>query len=210
MLVPESKGSFGRNVEELNTQNKPDSTTPGISRSGAFRFFVDLVETAILSIVLFIGINLISARIRVDGTSMEPNLHTGEFVLVNRLAYRLGQPRLGDVIVFYFPRDPGQEYIKRVIGLPGDKIEVKDEQVFVNGTMIQEPYIAAPPNYTGSWSVPAKSLFVLGDNRNNSSDSHAWGAVPMDYVIGKAVFVYWPPTQMGIILHTANAASPGY
>ena len=177
--------------------------------SGAFRFLVDILETLILSILLFVGINAISARIRVDGSSMEPTLHTGEFVIVNRLAYTLGSPELGDVVVFHFPRDPEQEYIKRVIGLPGDQVKVMDGDVYVNGLALDEAYIAASPRYQGDWDIPVETLFVLGDNRNNSSDSHNWGTVPMENVVGKAIFVYWPPTEWGVIKipEAASAAS---
>jgi signal peptidase I len=141
----------------------------------------------------------VSARIRVDGFSMEPTLHTGEFVIVNKLAYRLGDPTISDVIVFHYPRDPEQEYIKRVIGLPGDHVRIQDGQVYVNDQSIEEPYISTPPAYQSDWVVPEDSLFVLGDNRNNSSDSHTWGPVPMDNVIGKAFFVYWPPDRWGLV-----------
>lgn len=176
--------------------------------SGTFRFLVDVVETLLLAVVLYLGINAISARIRVDGSSMEPTLHTGEFIIVNKLAYKLGAPRLGDVIVFRFPGDPSQEYIKRVIGVPGDQVTVEHGQVYINGSPVSEPYIAAPPMYQSHSEVPPASLFVLGDNRNNSSDSHDWGPVPMGYVIGKALVVYWPPKSWGIVEtpKTANAA----
>lgn len=167
---------------------------------------VDFMETVALAVFIFLGINGISARIRVDGTSMEPNLHTGEYVVVNKFAYRFGQPQLGDVIVFHFPGNPGEEYIKRVIGVPGDLVQVEQGQVYVNGVPILEPYIAALPNYQGSWRVPANSLFVLGDNRNNSSDSHTWGMVPYSYVVGKAVFIYWPLNQWGTLSRTVKAA----
>ena len=177
--------------------------------SGVGRFVADVLETVILSVLLFVGINAISARIRVDGFSMEPTLHSGEFVIVNKLAYKLGQPQHGDVIVFRYPRDPEQEYIKRIIGLPGDHVSVVHGEVYVNDQMIEEPYIAAPPNYSSSWDIPRDAVFVLGDNRNRSSDSHNWGSVPMEHVIGKAVFVYWPPEQWGLVQHfTIASASP--
>ena len=104
-----------------------------------------------------------------------------------------------DVIVFRYPRDPDQEFIKRIIGLPGDRIRINNGEVYVNDERIEEPYIAAAPRYQSEWRVPDRSLFVLGDNRNNSSDSHSWGPVPMDYVIGKALFVYWPPESWGTV-----------
>ncbi len=166
----------------------------------------DFFETIALAVLIFLGINGISARIRVDGTSMEPTLHTGEYVVVNKFSYRFGEPHLGDVIVFHFPGNPGQEYIKRIIGVPGDLVQVEQGHVYVNGAPIHEPYIAAQPNYQGSWTVPANSLFVLGDNRNNSSDSHSWGMVPYSYVVGKAVFIYWPLNQWGTLTQTVKAA----
>ncbi len=187
------------NLNQFHTElitEPPDSRE---RRTGALRFILDIVETLILSVILFAVINAVSARIRVDGASMQPTLETGEFVIVNKLAYMLGSPQVGDVIVFHFPRDPEQEYIKRVIGLPGDKVSVKDGRVSVNGQPLDESYIAAPPAYESTWDVPPESLFVLGDNRNNSSDSHNWGAVPLDYVVGKAEFVYWPPTRWGML-----------
>ncbi len=194
-------------MENFRIETDPEPVTSQ-EHHGVLRFFLDILETVLLSAVLFFAINAISARIRVDGYSMEPTLHNGEFVIVNRLAYKLGSVQRGDVIVFRFPRDPEQEYIKRVIGLPGDQVKVIDGKVYVNGKQINEPYIAAPPNYQNQSEVPADSLFVLGDNRNNSSDSHTWGPVPMNDVIGKALFVYWPLNDWGIIEHPtlANAA----
>jgi signal peptidase I len=111
------------------------------------------------------------------------------------------------VIVFRYPRDPDQEYIKRVIGLPGDRVRIINGQVYVNDELIEEPYIAAPPRYQSEWSVPKDALFVLGDNRNNSSDSHNWGPVPMEYVIGRALFVYWPPESWGTIGNSLAASA---
>ncbi len=143
------------------------------------------------------GINAISARVRVDGSSMEPSFQHGEFVVVNRLAYKIGTYELGDVVVFHYPRDPEQEYIKRIIGLAGDQVQIADGQVSVNGEVLNEPYIAAPPRYTGNWDIPDGYVFVLGDNRNNSSDSHNWGPLQIENVIGKAVFIYWPLTEFG-------------
>jgi signal peptidase I len=195
----------------LNTyqsQLNEEQPQPKEKRSCFLRFLVDILETLVLSIVLFVSINMISARIRVDGASMEPTLVSGEYVIINRLSYRLGSPQRGDIIVFHFPRDPKEEYIKRVIGLPGDEVEVKNGTVYVNGQLFDESYLNVKMDYFGTWRIPADQLFVLGDNRNNSSDSHDWGTVPMDYVVGKAVIVYWPPPAWGLIDHIrlANAA----
>jgi len=193
----------------LETETEGEEPKPG-QQSSFFRFLVDVLETLVLSVLLFLGINAISARIRVDGSSMEPSLHSGEFVIVNRLAYKFGEPEHGDVVVFHFPGDPDQEYIKRIIGLPGDRVRVMEGAVYVNDQAIDEPYIAALPKYQGSWTVPGDGIFVLGDNRNNSSDSHNFGPVPMENLIGEAFFIYWPPTNWGTITspETANAA-PG-
>lgn len=190
------------------TELAPELSQPEAKRSGLLSFLVDVLETLVLSVVLFVSINLVSARIRVDGASMEPTLVSGEYVIVSRLSYRLGNPQRGDIIVFHFPRDPKEEYIKRLIGLPGDVVEVKDGSVYVNGQLLDETYLKVKTNYTGAWNVPEGQLFVLGDNRNNSSDSHDWGTVPMDYVVGKAILVYWPPPSWGLVNHIplANAA----
>ncbi len=196
-------------MEEFQTDHPAQTTENSEQKSGAGRFFIDVIETLVLSVLLFLGINAISARIRVDGFSMEPNLHTGQFVIVNKIAYRFGEPKQGDVIVFRYPFDPEQEYIKRIIGLPGDHILIEDGVVYVNGSRLDEPYVAAAPLYQNSITVPEGSLFVLGDNRNNSSDSHNWGPVAKEYIVGKAMVVYWPPTDWGLIQHASavNAAS---
>lgn len=196
-------------MENFQTQSVPDQAPSKKRRSGTTRLVIDVLETLALSVLLFILINAVSARIRVDGYSMEPTMRSGEFVVVNKLAYKFGDPKLSDVIVFHYPRDPEQEYIKRVIGTPGDQVSINNGMVYVNGELINEPYIAAPPAYQSDWTVPENSLFVLGDNRNNSSDSHSWGTVPMEYLIGKALFVYWPPDRWGTVEHNSTAsASP--
>lgn len=172
---------------------------------------VDLLETLVLSIVLFLVINTLSARVRVDGFSMRPTLEDGEFVLVSRLSYKFGEFARGDIIVFNSPIVEDEDLIKRIIGLPGDVIRVESGVVYVNGTAFKEPYIAAPPLYSGTWQVPDGQLFVLGDNRNDSSDSHAWGTFPKEDVIGKAILVYWPFPDATIISHEkiVIAATPG-
>jgi signal peptidase I len=186
-------------LESFQAEMNPDPADPEQNKPGVMRVLVDIIETLVLSALLFAAINVISARIRVDGQSMLPTLNTGEFVIVNKLAYKVGNPKYGDIIVFHFPRDPEQEYIKRVIGLPGDQIVISQKQVQVNGTVLEEPYITDPPLYEADWTIPDNSLFVLGDNRNNSSDSHNWGPVPMDYVVGKALFIYWPLDKWGFL-----------
>lgn len=208
-LVQEGKRSYNLANEVRVVDEKPVLTPeqPTTTSSGGrlLRFIADILETLVLSVVLFVGINYITARIRVDGSSMEPTLHNGQLILVNRLAYKLGEPERGDVIVFYFPRDPEQEYIKRLIGKPGDTVSIQNGQVLVNDLPLSEPYISASPMYQGEWVIPEGQYFVLGDNRNNSSDSHQWGMVPAEYVIGKAMAVYWPPSDWGMVTAFSHA-----
>lgn len=165
------------------------------------RALAEVIQTVLIAVLLFLGVNAVTARIRVDGNSMEPSLHDGEFVVVNRLAYRVGQPERGDIVVFHPPFDPQRRFIKRIIGLPGDMIQVLDGTVYVNGEALREPYILAMSNKSGEWRVGEEEIFVLGDNRNNSDDSRNWGSVAREEVIGKAVVVYWPLTEIGMIPH---------
>lgn len=169
-------------------------------RAGWYQLLYDILETVLLSAALFLVINALTARVRVDGYSMLPTLEDGNFVLVNRLAYRFGEPQRGDIIVFHFDLTH-QDLIKRVIGLPGDEVRVENGLVYVNGVALAETYIAAVPNYGGTWLVPSDNLFVLGDNRNDSSDSHSWGMLPFDKIVGKAVLVYWPFERWTMLDH---------
>ena len=169
-------------------------------------FFLDLLETLILAVILFLVINTVSARVRVDGFSMRPTLEDGEFILVNRLAYKFGDPKRGEIIVFRSPVVPDEDLIKRVIGLPGDEIEVNAGVVYVNGSPLIEPYIAALPIYSGKWQVVDGYLFVLGDNRNDSSDSHSWGLVPMQNVVGRSILIYWPFNEWDMLNHNIITA----
>jgi len=181
-------------------QNSPE-------KHGVLGFLVDILETLVLAVILFFVINAVSARIKVDGSSMEPTLHNGEFILVSKVNYMLGEPQRGDVVVFDFPRNITQEYIKRVIGLPGEHVRVEGGKVYVDDKPLTEPYIKAAPNYHGSWEVPENTLFVLGDNRNNSSDSHNWGMVPVENVVGEAFFIYWPPSYWGSVNRLSIASA---
>jgi signal peptidase I len=123
---------------------------------------------------------------------MEPTLHNHEYILVEKVSYWFRSPERGDIVVFRYPGDPSEDYIKRVIGLPGDHVVVHDGHVFVNGHQLTEPYIAAPPDYTDDRVVAKGDLYVLGDNRDNSSDSHEWGLLPRANIIGRAWVAYWP------------------
>jgi signal peptidase I len=200
-------------VLESNNTGVPtlnaDPTIPVGTRSTTWRFFLETFQTILLALVLYFLIDTVIARVRVENISMKPTLQPGEYLLVNKYAYRMGDIHHGDIIVFHYPVNPTQDYIKRVIGLPGDMVQIHDGKVFVNNQLLTEDYIGATVAYNGDWKVPVDSLFVLGDNRNQSSDSHAWGYVPLDYVVGKALAVYWPFSDVRIFTppFTVSAAN---
>jgi signal peptidase I len=170
-------------------------------------YLFEILQTLILAAVMYVMIDAVIARVRVENISMLPTLHPGEFLLVNKLAYKISPMSRGDIVIFH--HDEKEDYIKRLIGLPGDTIKVDNGKVSVNQQVLTEPYIAAPPSYSGVWQVPAGSVFVLGDNRNSSSDSHSWGFVSLEKLIGKALVVYWPLQNAQILTHPdiANTAA---
>jgi signal peptidase I len=197
-------------VEHLRSQEFPDIPPDQPEGVGLRRFAKDILEVAVISIVLFVSINAVSARIRVESVSMQPTLFAGNFVVVNKLAYQFGEPDRGDIVVFEYPPDPGQDpYIKRVIGLPGEQVYIADGKVMIDGVYIQEPYLVSDTHQGGEWTIPQDSLFVMGDNRKNSSDSRSWGVVPIENVIGKAIVIYWPPEKWELFnISYAVAAEP--
>jgi signal peptidase I len=136
----------------------------------------------------------------VYGSCMEPGLQTGERVLASKMSYMMGTPNRGDVVIFRYPCDPTKNYVKRVIGLPGDMIEIKNGDLFVNGDRMNEPYkLKEAHGSYGPEQVKEGNLFVLGDNRDQSNDSRFWGELPMANIQAKAVFLYWPPSRWGFI-----------
>ncbi len=165
------------------------------NNSGINNIFINLfkvVKILVLVLVLYFIIRNVVDLVQVQNAGMEPTLIAGETLLVNKLKYKLGEIKYGDMVAFYYPQQSEQENIRRVIGLPGDKVTIKKSKVWVNDQELNEPYIAASPEYSGEWVVPDRSLFVLGDNRNFSEDSHNRGFVPFDNVSGKAIAVIWP------------------
>jgi len=156
----------------------------------------ETIETIVMALILYILIDSVVARVVVQKISMVPTLVPGEVLLVNKLQYKFSEVDHGEIITFHYPLDPELDYVKRAIGLPGDEVVIQNGEVKVNGQLLYEPYISAAPEYEGIWNVPDEALFVLGDNRNPSADSHVWGYVPMDNLIGKAFAVYWPPGKI--------------
>lgn len=161
----------------------------------------EILQTLIMAVILYFAIDAVFERVMVLNISMQPTLYEGNLLLVSKVAYKLDDVETGDVVIFHNPNFLEEDFIKRLIGKPGDEVQVANGMVSVNGVLLEEPYIAAPPDYTGQWTVPEDSVFVLGDNRNSSSDSHSWGFVPLDDLVGKALLVYWPLDQIKIISH---------
>lgn len=179
-------------------------------RLGAF--FLDIIEVVVFAIAIFLFIYLLVMQPhRIKGSSMEPNFHDGEYLLSDKITYRLREPKRGDVIVFEAPGANGDEFIKRIIGTPGDKVAVKDGKVYVNEQLLTEAYLPQGLVTTaGAFlkeatevTVPDGYYFVLGDNRPFSSDSRAWGLVAKPKITGRAWFIYWPPEQFGTV-HAAT------
>ena len=170
-------------------------------------FFLDFIETIVIALAIFVVVyRFLFQPHQVKGNSMYSNFHDGEYLLTDKVSYRFGEPEAGEVIVFKAPRNEDYDYIKRVIGLPGDAVEIKEGRVWVNGRILEESAYLPADIFTRAgaylregqvYTVPEASYFVLGDNRGNSSDSREWGAVPLNNIVGKAWFRYWPLNKMG-------------
>jgi signal peptidase I len=171
--------------------------------SGRLREVRRLVRDLLLLVgVAFLGVMFLFQPFKVEGASMQPALVDHERILVNKLIYRLRPVERGDVVVFWFPGDPHRSFVKRVIGVPGDRVTIRNGQVSVNGEVLDEPYLISPHrrgDHHRPVTVQEGHYFVLGDHRNVSNDSRAWGQVPERLILGKAVLRYWPPQRMGTI-----------
>lgn len=181
-------------------EEEPVSLARAFGGHSALREFL---ETLLLAIIVFLALNLLTGRFQVRGSSMNPTLFNGEYVLVTKPNYWFRPPERGDIVVFHPPTDPSVAYIKRIIGLPGETIEIHDGKVWINGVSLEEPYIVAPTPYTGTWDLGEDEYFVLGDNRADSGDSHVWGVLPRRNIVGKAWLIYWPPESWGLVPHHA-------
>ena len=234
-LPPPREGALGPATAEASAETV---AAPPRHRARAFigRGLRELAETVILALLIFLLVRAAVQNFQVEGSSMEPTLQSGSYVLVNKAIYfeinletlskfipfidpgddptryLFRAPKRGDVIVFADPKLPEglpeRDFIKRIIGEPGDTVEVKQGKVFINGQPLDEPYILEPPRYTyGPETVPPGHYFVLGDNRNNSSDSRVWGMLPKEKIIGMAWLVYWPWDAFGLVNNTAAQPS---
>ena len=179
----------------------PTQPTAGKPALSALHWVRDLVLSVFIALIVIL---FLYQPVRVEGTSMMPSLVDQERIFINKFSYRLGitDVNRGDTVVFWFPGDTTKSYIKRVIGVPGDVVEIRGGRVVVNGEELTESYV--PDEYRDHISmermtVPEGEYFVLGDHRSSSNDSRSWRTVPRNYIYGKAVFVYWPPDRMGML-----------
>jgi signal peptidase I len=169
-------------------------------KKSEYRENVEAFAIAVLTI-LFIIIFIVQSFL-VKGSSMDNTLHDGERLLVNKFIFRIRPPKTGDIIVLKYPKDPSKKFIKRVIGLPGDRVYIQNAKLYINGTEIKEPYIREKMYQDYDFTeVPERTVFVMGDNRNCSKDSRDpdVGFVPYDNLVGKAIFIFWPPSKVQIL-----------
>jgi signal peptidase I len=207
------------------TEAEPETRVTVASKPKSGGLAWELLQTIVLTLAIFLGVRSVVQNFRVEGASMEPTLETGQYLLISKVSYfhvegtpvdrflptshqgstdyLFSGPQRGDIVVFKAPTQPDKDFIKRVIGLPGDTVLVKNGTVYVNGQALNELYIHYPATYTYPFDgqpkeIPDGYYFVLGDNRPNSSDSHLGWNVPVDNLVGRAWISYWPPTDWGL------------
>lgn len=180
---------------------------------GIFRkigtIFLDIIETIVIALAIFVIIYLFLFQPhQVRGNSMSPNLHDNNYLLTDKISYRLNNPKRGEIVIFVAPKNEEYDYIKRIVGLPEEKVSINENnQVLINDQKLDESYLpTGTETFGGAFleigktiTVPEDEYFILGDNRNHSSDSRDWGFVPRKNIIGKAWFRYWPLKDMGLI-----------
>ena len=194
-------------VSDSRANSSPaDSTQPPIAAPaelstspGLMLWLRDLVIAAVASILI---ITFLYQPVRVEGTSMLPRLEDSDRLFINKFVYHFEAIERGDVVVFHYPRDPEKSYIKRVIALPGDTLRIDHGRVYVNGKFVREPYVPLEYRDDGSTAemvIPADTYFMMGDHRSISQDSRAFGPVDRSLIYGKAVFIYWPTRDLGVV-----------
>jgi signal peptidase I len=179
-------------------ENLTERTTPGLL--GEFKGWLKDVLLAV--VIAFLMVVFLYQPVKVEGTSMQPELLDQERIFVNKFLYHFEEIHRGDIVVFWYPKDPSKSFIKRVVGVPGDLVAIRDGQVYINGELLQERYV--PRGYQDFDSYPPTRVkdghyYVLGDHRNASNDSRSWGLVPRRFIYGKAVFRYWPVEKAGFL-----------
>lgn len=187
------------------------SPRPVLQQRRLLRALRDTFETLLLVATLYAFVNLSSARFVVEGDSMLPTFHTGQYLIISRADYLLGQPERGDVVVFHYPLAPENDFIKRVIGLPGETVALRAGQLFVDGVALDEPYLREACTLVScpdaEWQVAPGQYFMMGDNRNESRDSRAFGPVDRAFFVGEVWLRYWPSEAWGVVRRAGMPAT---
>ena len=205
---PQSDVTVNDYVEkEADDETKGEVILVKLFKSGV-NFVFDFLETIVVALSVFVVIYLFIVQPHeVKGSSMEPTFQNNEYIITDKVSYRFGKPNRGDVVIFKAPVNPDVEYIKRIIGLPGETVMIENGRIYIDGKILNEPYLEdLTPVFPGGFikegvaaSVPEDHYFVMGDNRPHSSDSREFGPIEKKLIIGKAVFRYWPINNLGLI-----------
>lgn len=179
--------------------NSSEVKRPGLSLREVRGWIRDIFFAALTAVLIVI---FVVQPVKVEGTSMEPRLEDQERIFVNKFVYHFSEINRGDIVVFWYPKDPTKSFIKRVVALPGETVDIRSGVVYIDGERLQEGYV--PPGYFDyashpPMSIPEGEFFVMGDHRNSSNDSRNWGPVPRRSIFGKAIFRYWPVSKLGLI-----------
>ncbi len=188
-------------LNESEERLEPESPEPQRGR-GLLGLLREVLETVLPAILIALLINVFAGQAtRVEGQSMEPSLHTDQRLVVEKISYRFHGPHRFDVVVIRVPSQGDELLIKRIVGLPGETVEIHDGHVYIDGQALDEPFITEQtrPGRYGSITVPPLHVFVLGDNRNHSNDSRSFGPVPIENIVGRAWVSYWPPEDVGLV-----------
>jgi signal peptidase I len=183
-----------------SVNNEVEYPQPHSGLVGEFRGWIKDILLAI--IISFVMVVFLYQPVKVEGTSMQPELLDQERIFVNKFVYNFETIHRGDIVVFWYPKDPSKSFIKRVVGVPGDVVQIKEGQVYINGQLLHEQYVPTGYQDLDSYApmrVKDGHYYVLGDHRNASNDSRSWGLVPRKYIYGKAVFRYWPVEKAGFL-----------
>ena len=205
--VAVTKNTVNYEEEDENLKTKESFIVIKLFKS-TLNFFFDFLETIVVALSVFVVIYLfVMQPHEVKGSSMEPSFKNNEYIITDKISYRLGEPQRGEVVIFKAPVNPDVDYIKRIIGLPGEKIMISKGKVYINNKLLNEPYLdEITPLFPGGYiedgeviSIPEDHYFAMGDNRPHSSDSREFGPINKKLIIGKAVFRYWPINELGIV-----------
>jgi len=189
-------------MDELSPLSGEGETLEEIgSEQSALSLLREVAETVLLTVVIFVVINTLTSRFRIEGPSMNPTLHEGQYLIINKIIYKLHAPERGDIVVFHHPQNSARDLIKRVVGLPGEEIQIREGRVYIDGILLEEPYLAYPGGRSARYTLGADQFYVLGDNRPNSDDSRSWGALEKSQIVGKVWVSYWPPSDWGGVAH---------